>query len=137
MKGKAASVAGINGGVLRLIGIIYHTILAILDVGMNLDIVVRAEPFMQVGLVVGGPQDGSVQHAVVHKAVRETTDLFSTFFAVLVRGHLDFLVTLNQNFCALQRKNALFALTKVNVMVGAVGQNEVVAVLVPVVLVVV
>ena len=134
---EAAAIAGINGGILRLVGVVYHAILAVLDVGMYFDIVVRAEPLVQVGLIVGSPQDGSVQHAVVHKAVRETTDINTTTLAVLVRGHLDFLVTLNQNFCALQRKNALFALTKVNVMVGAVGQNKVVAVLVPVVLIVV
>ena len=62
VQGKAASVAGINGGVLRLIGIIYHTILAILDVSMNLHVIVRAEPLVQVGFIVGSPQDGAVQH---------------------------------------------------------------------------
>ena len=80
---------------------------------------------MQVGFIVGGPQDGAVQHAVVHKAVRQTADIHTAALAVLVGCHLDFLVTLNQNFGAFQREDALFTLAKVHVVVGAVGQNEV------------
>ena len=60
VQGKAASIAGVDGGVLRLIGVVYHTIFAVLNVGVHLDIVVRAEPFVQVGFIVGSPQDGAV-----------------------------------------------------------------------------
>ena len=37
---EAAAIAGINGGILRLVGVVYHAILAVLDVGMYFDIVV-------------------------------------------------------------------------------------------------
>ena len=104
---------------------------------MDFHIVVRAEPFVQVGFIVGSPQDGAVQHAVVHKAVRQTADIHTAPLAVLMHSHLDFLVTLNENFCAFPCKDALFALAKVHIMVGAVGQNKVVAVFIPVVLVVI
>ena len=104
---------------------------------MDFHIVVRAEPLVQVGFIVGSPQDGAVQHAVVHKTVRQTADIHAAPLAVLVRSHLDFLVTLNQNFGAFQREDALFTLAKVHVVVGAVGQNKVVAVFIPVVLVVI
>ena len=134
---EAAAIAGINGGILRLVGVVYHAILAVLDVGMYFDIVVRAEPLVQVGLIVGSPQNSAVQHAVVHKAVGQAADVHAAALAILVRGHLHFLVALNQNLGAFQRKDALLPLAEVHVMVGAVGQNKVVTVLVPVVLVVV
>ena len=137
MQGKAAAVASVNSGILRLVGVIHDTVLAVLDIGMYFDIVVCAKPLVQVGLVVGGPQDGSVQHAVVHEAVGQTADVDAATLTVLVGGQLDLLITLNQNLGALKREDVLFALAEVHIMVGAVGQNEVIAVLVPVVLVVV
>ena len=137
MQVKTAAVARVNRGILRLVGVVHDAVLAVLNVGMDFDIVVRAEPFVQVGFIVGSPQNGAVQHAVVHEAVRQTADIHAAPLAVLVGCHLHFLVTLNQNFGAFQREDALFALAKVHIMVGAVGQNKVVAVFIPVVLVVI
>lgn len=137
MQIEAAAVAGVNGRVLRFVGVVDHAVLAVLNVGMDFHIVVRAEPFVQVDFIVGSPQDGAVQHAVVHKTVRQTADIHAAPLAVLVRSHLDFLVTLNQNLGAFQCEDALLALAKVHVVVGAVGQNKVVAVFIPVVLVVI
>ena len=42
MQRKAGTVAAVDGGILRLVGVVYHAILAVLDVGMYFDIVVRA-----------------------------------------------------------------------------------------------
>ena len=100
MQIEAAAVAGVNGRVLRFVGVVDHAVLAVLNVGMNFHIVVRAEPFVQVGFIVGSPQDGAVQHAVVHKAVGQAADVHAAALAILVRGHLHFLVALNQNLGA-------------------------------------
>ena len=37
MQGKAISVCGVNGSVLRLVRVVHHTILAVLDVGIQLE----------------------------------------------------------------------------------------------------
>ena len=37
MQGKAISVCGVNGSVLRLVHVVHHTILAVLDVGIQLE----------------------------------------------------------------------------------------------------
>ena len=37
MQSKAAAVCGVNGGVLRLVRVVHHTILAVLDVGIQLE----------------------------------------------------------------------------------------------------
>ena len=53
MQRKAAAVCGVNGGVLRLVRVVHHTILAVLDVGVNFYIIIGAEPSMQFILAVG------------------------------------------------------------------------------------
>ena len=70
MQSKAAAVCSVNGGVLRLVGVVHYTILAVLDVGVNFYIIIGAEPCMQFLLAVGAPQDSAVQGAAVGKAVR-------------------------------------------------------------------
>ena len=40
MQSKAAAVCGVNGGVLRLVRVVHHTILAVLDVGVNFYIII-------------------------------------------------------------------------------------------------
>ena len=57
MQSKAAAVCGVNGGVLRLVGVVHHAVLAVFDVGVHLHVVVGAEPCMQLLLAVGTPQD--------------------------------------------------------------------------------
>ena len=61
MQRKAAATGGVNGGVLRLVRVVHHTILAVFDVGVHLHVVVGAEPCMQLFLTVGAPQDSTVQ----------------------------------------------------------------------------
>ena len=56
---------------------------------------------------MGGPWDGSVQHAVVHEAVGQTADVDAATLTVLVGGQLDLLITLNQNLGALKREDVL------------------------------
>ena len=65
MQSKAAAVCGVNGGVLRLVGVVHHAVLAVFDVGVHLHVVVGAEPCMQLLLAVGAPQDSAVKGAAV------------------------------------------------------------------------
>ena len=44
MQRKAAAAGGVNGGILRLVRVVHHTILAVLDVGVNFYIIIGAEP---------------------------------------------------------------------------------------------
>ena len=37
MQSKAAAAGGVNGGILRLVRVVHHTILAVLDVGIQLE----------------------------------------------------------------------------------------------------
>ena len=67
MQSKAAAVCGVNGGVLRLVRIVHHTILAVLDVGVNFYIIIGAEPCMQFLLAVGTPQDSAVKVRLLAK----------------------------------------------------------------------
>lgn len=136
MQSKAAAVCGVNGGVLRLVRIVHHTILAVLDVGVNFYIIIGAEPCMQFLLAVGTPQDSAVKGAAVGKTVRHTADVHGTTLAEVVCRHLHFFVSLHQYFGAFQRIDVLLAFAKVDGPVG-VFQDEVVRVFFPVVLVVV
>ena len=130
------AIGGINGGVLRLVGVVHHTILAVLDVGMDFHIIIGAEPSMQLVLAVGTPQDGTVKGAAVGKVVRHTADVHGTALTEVVRRHLHFLVPLHQNLGAFQRIDVLLALAEVDGLVGIL-QNKVVRVFFPIVLVVV
>ena len=56
MQVKAVAISRINCGILRLVGVVHHTILAVLDVGVNFYIIIGAEPCMQFLLAVGTPQ---------------------------------------------------------------------------------
>lgn len=67
MQSKAAAVCGVNGGVLRLVRVVHHTILAVLDVGVNFYIIIGAEPCMQFLLAVGTPQDSAVRVRLLAK----------------------------------------------------------------------
>ena len=75
MQRKAAATGGVNGGILRLVRVVHHTILAVLDIGVHLHVVVGAEPCMQFLLAVGTPQDSAVKGAAVGKTVRHAADV--------------------------------------------------------------
>ena len=72
MQRKAAAIAGVNGGVLRLVGVVHHAVFAVFDVGVYFHVIVGTEPAVQVLLIVCRPEDGTVQYAVVDKAVRQS-----------------------------------------------------------------
>ena len=137
MQRETGPVAAVYGGILRLVGVVDHTVLAVLYIGVYFHVAVVAEPGVQFALGMGGPQNGTVEHTVVQEAVGQTADVNAASLAVLVGGHLHFLVALNQDLGAFQGVDALLAFAEIHVVVGAVGQDEVVAVLLPVVLVVV
>src|SRR5699024_1596937 len=137
MQLKAGAVAAVDGGVLGLVGVVHHAVLAVFHVGVHFDVVVGAEPGVQLVLAVGRPQDGPVERAAVDEAVGQAADVDAATLAVVMGGQLDFLVPLDQDLGAFQCVDALFALAEIHVVVGAVGQDEVAAVLVPVVLVVI
>src|SRR5699024_5545352 len=134
---KALTVGGVDGGVLGLVGVVDHAVLVVGHVGVDFHVVVGAEPGVQLLLTVGAPQDGAVEGAAVGEAVGQTADVDGAALAKVVGRQLDFLVPLNQDLGAFQSVDALLALAEVHVVVGAVGQDKVVAVLLPVVLVVV
>src|SRR5699024_9377322 len=52
-KFKAGAVAFVNGGSLRLVGVVYDAVFSIFHIGVNLHVVVGAEPAVQVFLIVG------------------------------------------------------------------------------------
>src|SRR5699024_11238558 len=137
MQHKAGDAGGVDGGGLGLVGVVHHAVLAVLHIGVHFHVVVGAEPGVQLLLAVGGPQNGPVEHAAVGKAVGQPADVDAPAFAVGVGRQLDFLVPLDQDVGPFQSVDALFALPEIHVVVRAVGQDEVVPVLLPVVLVVV
>lgn len=111
---EAASVPAVNGSALGFIRIIYYTELAILHISMHLNIVIGAEPPVQVFLIMGAPQDGTVQQAAVLKAVGQSAHIHSTALAELVDGQADTLALLHQNLSALQRIHIFLILTEID-----------------------
>lgn len=89
---------------------------------------------MQAVLGVGGPEDGAVEDAAVLKGIGQAAEIDATPFPIGVDRHLDLPVPLDQNLRALQGVNALLALTEVHIL-GTVGEDEVVPVLLPVILI--
>ena len=136
MQVEMVSIGGVDRGVLRLVGVVHHAVLAIFYVGVHFHIVVGAEPGVQLLLAVGAPQDGTVQGAAVGKAVGHTADVDRAALTEIVGSHLHFPVPLHQHLGPLEGVDVLLALAKVDGLVGIL-QNEVVRVLVPIVLVVV
>lgn len=66
---EGAAVATVDGSGLRLVGVVDDAVLAVLDVGVDLDVVVRAEPAVELILAGGGPKHGAVEDAVVLEGV--------------------------------------------------------------------
>ena len=91
---------------------------------------------MQLFFIVSGPQDCTVQNTAVFKAVRQTADINAAAFAELVDGHLYFFLALHENLSTLKGIDRLFALAEIDLFRG-VGQDKMIFVLIPVVLVVV
>lgn len=119
MQCKAAAIAGVNNGVLRFVGVVDHTIFAVLDVSMNFDMIVGTEPVMQAVFIVCSPQDRTMKDAAVCETIRQTAEINTATVAVFVNCQLNFLPALNQDLGAFQCKDALFAFAEVDVMIGA------------------
>ena len=135
MQLKAAGVR-VDGGILGHVGVVDHTVLGVGHEGMDFHIVVGGEPLVEDFLTVGSPEDSPVQHAAVLEGVRQTGDVDAAAVAEGIDSHLDFLVLLDQNIGALIGVDALLALAKVH-LTGHIGQDEVLRILFPVVLVIV
>ena len=102
---------------------------------MDLHVEVAGEPLVEVVRVVGGPEDGAVEHAAVLEGIGQAGDIHATALAVFVHRHLDLFVLLNQDGGAFQGVDAVHPLAKVHLL-GAVGQDEVVGMGIPVIFVI-
>ena len=131
-----ATVVRIDHGILRNIGVVDHAVLAVCNKGMDFHIVVGGEPLVQDLFTVGSPQDGTVQDTAVFEGVRQTGDVNAAAVAEAVCSHLYFLVLLNQDVSTFVSKDALLAFSEVH-FVCHIGQDEVVGILDPIVLIVV
>ena len=114
MKFKAAAIASVNHRILWLIGIIYHTVFAVLHVCMNFHIVVCGIPAVQLLLCRGRPENCTVKHTAVLKAVRQSADVNAAAFSEGLHRHLYFLVFLDQNAGFRKRKNILLAFPEIH-----------------------
>ena len=95
MKFEAASVAFVYNGVLRLVGVVYDTVFAVLYIGMDFYIVVCGIPAVQLFLCGCGPEDCTVEDTAVLEAVRKSADINASSFTKSLHSHLYFLVFLN------------------------------------------
>ena len=59
------AIVGVDGSILRHIGVVDHAVLGVCNEGMDFHIVVGGEPLVEDFLAVSGPQDGTVQNAAV------------------------------------------------------------------------
>ena len=135
MQLEAAGI-GVDGGVLGLVGVVDHAVLAVGHEGVDFHIVVGGEPLVQDLFTVGSPQDGAVQNAAVLEGIGQAGNVDAAALAESVCRHLDFLVTLHQNVGAFVGLDALLALAEVH-FTGYVCQDEMVGIGVPIILVVV
>ena len=131
-----AIVVGIDNGILRHIGVVDHAVLAVCNKGMDFHIVVGGEPLVEDLFAVGSPQDRAVQHTAVLEGVGQSGDVDAAAVAEAVCSHLYFLVLLNQDVSTFVSKDALLAFSEVH-FVCHIGQDEVVGILDPIVLIVV
>ena len=131
---ETGSVSPVNGGFLRLIGIVYNTELAVFYICMNFYIVVGAEPFVQVVLIMGTPQNRTVQQTAVFKAVWKSAHVYGAALSKLIYCQVDTFACFNQHFCAFQSVHILLVFAKINGSLAVFGNK--VAVGIPVVLVV-
>ena len=90
---------------------------------------------MKLPLPVGRPQNGPVEQTAVFKAVGQAGDIDATARAVLVHRKMDLPVPLQEHLCALQGVHIPGSMAEVG-LPGAVGQDKVIRVLLPVILVV-
>ena len=69
MQGKAVAISRINCGILRLVSVVYNTVLAILDICMNFYIIICRIPAVQFFFCGCGPEDCAVEHTAVLETV--------------------------------------------------------------------
>ena len=85
-----AAVIGIHNSILRHVGVVDNTVLAVCNKCVDFHIVVGGEPLVQAVLAVGRPQDGAVQHTAVLEGVGQAGDVDAAAIAEGVDSHLDF-----------------------------------------------
>ena len=104
MQVEMVSIGGVDRGVLRLVSVVHHAVLAIFRVGVHFHIVVRTEPGVQLLLAVGAPQNGTVQGAAVGKAVGTAADVHGTTLAEVVCRQV---IDVNERYLAFLFKEVL------------------------------
>src|SRR5699024_10383930 len=82
---------------------------------MHFHIVVGAEPFVQLALIVGCPQDGAVQETAVLKAVGKSADVDAASLAKVIDSQLYFFVILLQDRSSLVSVNIFLSFTEIDV----------------------
>ena len=84
VKFEAASIAFVYNSILRLVGVVYDTVFAVLYIGVDFYIVICGIPAVQFFLCRCGPEDCTVEDTAVLEAVRKSADIDTTaFFASL------------------------------------------------------
>ena len=123
MQIKACSVTLINSGILRFVGIVYDTVFTILYIGMYFYVVVAAEPAMQVFFIVCSPQDRTVQHTAVFKAVWQTADIDASSFSKRVDCHLHFFIDLADDRSIRQSIHVFLSFSEVHISLAVLSDK--------------
>ena len=81
VKFEAASIAFVYNSILRLVGVVYDTVFAVLYIGVDFYIVICGIPAVQFFLCRCGPEDCTVEDTAVLEAVRKSADIDTTAFS--------------------------------------------------------
>ena len=117
VKFEAASIAFVYNSILRLVGVVYDTVFAVLYIGVDFYIVICGIPAVQFFLCRCGPEDCTVEDTAVLEAVRKSADIDTTAFSEVLHCHLHFLVFLDQNLSSVKCINIFLSFTEINVSV--------------------
>ena len=131
MKFEAASIAFVYNSILRLVGVVYDTVFAVLYIGVDFYIVICGIPAVQFFLCRCGPEDCTVEDTAVLEAVRKSADIaprpFPKFFTAICTSW-SFWIRISVTVKCI---DVLFAFAEINVSV-TVCQDKVISVFFPV-----
>ena len=97
MQGERTAVPAVYYRVLGDIGVVYHAILAVFDISVNLHIVVLTEPGAEFVLVMRGPKNGTVEQPGILEAVRQAADIYAAALFAFVGSQLYLFLPLAEN----------------------------------------
>ena len=86
-------------------------------------VIVAAEPAMQIFLIVCSPQDRTVQHTAVLKAVWQTADIDTSSFSERVDCHLHFFIDLTENRGIRQSIHVFLSFSEVHISLAVLGDK--------------